>query len=478
MSDDSLAPSLQQLVLATLCFDQQHGTQIALQIRPEHFDNIYRDFVRQVLLYRKKHKLPPGPNQVQDLADRVSYGKENSPVQRFVPELIAEANNVNGAYAASRVQDLIRSQTIKTALIQASDRYKQDDESRLEEVEKILASVSHYRKHTFNAGTFLTDRDSLRFLEKKHSEFVPLGIPALDKRKIGLQPKKLLLYIAPKGTGKSWFCVHCGKQSLLQRLKCVHISLEMDTDEVLSRYFQTLFSVAEGPERFNQTTLIFDELVKEKLIDTKTRLVKPKLDFANPKIRQILRRKMKDSGSRWGGLVVKDYPTSSLTVDELSNYLDYLEESENFVPNVLIVDYPKLMKIDARDIRVSLGRTVEELRGLAGKRNLALVCPHQGNRSSLGARRVRSNMAGEDVSVVQTADTVFAFSRTDAEERLGLGRLSVEHVRNRRGGLTLVLSQAYGIGQYVLSSADMQQAYWEKLKKLDRDSGDEEGLGE
>jgi hypothetical protein len=127
---------------------------------------------------------------------------------------------------------------------------------------------------------------------------------------------------------------------------------------------------------------------------------------------------------------------------------------------------------------VSLGRTVEELRGLAGKRNLALVCPHQGNRSSLGARRVRSNMAGEDVSVVQTADTVFAFSRTDAEERLGLGRLSVEHVRNRRGGLTLVLSQAYGIGQYVLSSADMQQAYWEKLKKLDRDSGDEEGLGE
>ena len=105
---------------------------------------------------------------------------------------------------------------------------------------------------------------------------------------------------------------------------------------------------------------------------------------------------------------------------------------------------------------------------------MVCVAPHQGTRGTIGAKRVRSREAGEDISVVQTADTVLAYSRTEAEERLGLGRLSVEHTRDARGGSMILLSQALDIGQYVLNSAVMQPAYWDRLKEVGGGDDDEE----
>jgi hypothetical protein len=173
-------------------------------------------------------------------------------------------------------------------------------------------------------------------------------------------------------------------------------------------------------------------------------------------------------------LFIKDFPTSTLTVDQLISYLDYLEEVKGFIPNVLIVDYPKLMKMDRRNRRVDLGDNVEQLRGLAGQRNMALVAPHQGTRKSMGARRVTSSMAGEDISVVQTADTVLSLQRTEAEERLNLARLSVEHARDSEGRSMIVLSQSYNTGQFVLDSAPMQQAYWDQVQDLGDEDEDED----
>jgi hypothetical protein len=461
---DKLATSLQVAVLAALSFDAGHGAAISAVIKPDHFDGVYRDFVTRVLTYRKRYGKPPGKSNVADIAAQTSFGRDNSVVrQRLVPQLLAEAEGLNAEYVATRAQDFIRRQVLKAALMEAGDRYGQDDDAMVVDVERILHQALRFRAQTLDAGLFLNDPRGLQFVEQQ-DQFISLDIPELDRMHIGLVPKELLLYIAPKGSGKTWFCVHCGRQALIQRQKVLHVSLEMDELKVFRRYYQGLFSVARKPNRFNRAMLDFDGL--DRLSGFRTRRVKPKLSFSNPKIRKILLSKMRAFGTRLGGLVIKSFPTGQLTIDQLLGYLDYLEEVHDFVPHLLMVDYPKLMRHDRKNLRVDLGHTVEELRGIGSARNMAMVAPHQGTRAAINARRVTSSMAGEDISVVQTADTVLAFSRTKAEERLGLGRLSVEHARDTEGQATILLVQSYDTGQYVLDSALMNQAYWERLNEV------------
>lgn len=471
MADDKLASSLQLSVLAALCFDQGYGAIIAAQVKPDHFDGVWRNFAQQVLSYRKRYGRPPGDNYVADLAAQATLGRDGSLLKKqLLPKLFEEADSLNAEYTANRTSDFVRRQTLKGALFEAGDRFSQDNDQLSGDVENILRKALQTKHSVLNAGTFINDPQALRFAEPR-DDIIPLGIPELDRMRIGLIPKQMLLYLAPKGSGKTWFCVHCGKQAILQRLKVAHYSLEMDEEEIVPRYYQSLFGAALTPDKYNMTALVFDEIGR--LSGFKTKKVKPKLDFQQPGIRKILRAKMEKFGTRLGGLVVKSFPTGTMTVAQLTGHLDYLEEVEEFVPNVLIVDYPKLMHTDRNNIRVEIGRNVEELRGVAGKRNMALVVPHQGSRATIGAKHTRSKDAGEDISVIQTADTVLTYARTMAEEQRGLGRLTVEHARKSRGGETILLSQSYDTGQYVLNSASMQKAYWERMKELGSEEDDD-----
>ena len=271
-------------------------------------------------------------------------------------------------------------------------------------------------------------------------------------------------------SGKSWFCVHVGRQALLQKAKVVHISLEMSERELLGRYYQNFFGIATRPDLYTKATLEFDEL--ERLTGFKVKRSKPRLDYGDPGIRKYLRSKVQTWGTRFKRLVIKEFPSGTLTMDALRGYLDYLELVEKFIPNVLIVDYPDLFALKSNDYRLALGRIFVELRGLGSERNLAVVAPTQSGRSSIGAKRVSSANVTEDISKVFTADLVLAYSQTNAEEKLGLARLSVEHARNAPKGSVILLSQSYSTGQYVLESAALtSNAYWEKLKEV---TGDDE----
>jgi hypothetical protein len=316
-------------------------------------------------------------------------------------------------------------------------------------------------------GVRLNDTvENLSFLDSRPVDF-PIGIKELDKANFGATAKELLLYIAPKGTGKSWFGVHMGKQGLLHRAKVLHISLEMAQERIVGRYYQSLFSVASRNAPYMKTSFEYDEL--KRLLGWETVRKKPKISFQDTDIRRILREKMKPWGLRLGSIVIKDFPSGSLTMSAFNSYLDYLGSMEKFYPTLVIVDYPDLMKQDVSNLRISTGRTFVDLRGSASERNYALIAPTQGGRSSIGAKRVRSSNVSEDITKVMTADNVLTYSQTEAEKRANLARLFVNNARGVADGYEVVISQAYSVGQYALESAMMSSAYWEQMG-----SGDEQ----
>ena len=102
---------------------------------------------------------------------------------------------------------------------------------------------------------------------------------------------------------------------------------------------------------------------------------------------------------------------------------------------------------------------------------------HQSNRAGAGSAKVTDVHVGEDFSVVQTVDKSITYSQTEQEKKLNLARLYVSKNRNDEDKFTVLISQAYGIGQFCLESTMMHSKYWKRLEDEvgdGRDPGDDE----
>jgi replicative DNA helicase len=475
VTDSSLPLPLQESILAALVFDEGHGAIIAAQVRADHFDEQYREIAKRLLGYRQRYGRAPGQAHLDDLfgTELLTNNKRAPRLRRVLTNLTLQSEGLNAEYVASRTQHFIRSQQLKLALVRGSERYMQGGDEAVDEVEGILAEALRFRSQTMDAGTFMNDPDkALAFLKPEEEQGYTLGIKELDKLGIMLAPKEFMLYIGPKGSGKTWACIHVGLKALLQKASVLHVTLEVSEEITAGRYLQMLFGMAKHEGQVSQSLLELDELGR--LVGFTTKKRTPKLVMSDPNIKRELRQRMKKWGAKLGRLVIKEFPTGSLKVAQLIGYLDYLEMTHGFVPNVLIVDYPDLMHFNKDNYRIALGTVTEELRGIAVERRLALFAPSQGNKQTMGARYVRSKDVAEDVRKVNTADNVITYSQTDGERRQGLARLHVAHARNNESGDTVLITQSYATGQFCMDSALMQKAYWDRLKAVTGDEVDPE----
>jgi hypothetical protein len=174
-----------------------------------------------------------------------------------------------------------------------------------------------------------------------------------------------------------------------------------------------------------------------------------------------------------------------LMVDGIARYLDQLKLIKNWEPDIVILDYLGIMKTDAKDHRISLGRTFEEFRGLMVERNMAGVCAHQLSKKGAESIMAGSQHVSEDYSLIATADNALVYSSTNAERNLGLGRLFVDKAREAKDKWGVLLTQAYEIGQFAIDAVRLDNRYFEYLNTLrereeapdeneDEDEGDDE----
>ena len=260
---DVPSTSLQESILATLIFDDKAATSIALQVTPAYFDEGYREIAEKVLAYRRKYGRVPGRTHLDDLFDKSLQGNNRqSRTTRLLMDLAGIAPELNGEYVAARTQQYVWEQQIKAALVEGSSRWEQGGEEVASDIAGILHKALKFRGETLDAGTFLNDaKRALSFLDRDTGgKGLSFGIKELERAKIRLQPKEMTLYIAGKGTGKTWACVHVGRQAIQAGNKRVlHITNEVSEELVTQRYMQAIFAAATDPEEFEQTFFEFSK---------------------------------------------------------------------------------------------------------------------------------------------------------------------------------------------------------------------------
>lgn len=451
----ALTSAVQEGLVALLLFDET-GAALKGLLPADLYDAYYRPVVVSAIRFWDRYKRPPGEHALDIVEGVIAQRPDDEKVyRRMLKSLLASKDDLNAEYLMAQATDFARQQRLRVGIMEAVGLLQDD---QLDEAERVLTKAMGGILDLFDPGTRLADlKRSLAFLNREATDTFPTGIELLDRRNCGPARKQLHLFIALPKRGKTWWLVHLGKQALLHRLHVVHVSLEMSEARICQRYAQTLLSVGKRRERRRRTRFELDELGRVSGLDFASLSNRP--SFADKQAGKRVSRRMRRGLRHRPDLYVKEFPTGAVTVREIEGYLDALEATAGFRPDLLLVDYADNCKIDPKNYRHELGRIYVDLRGLAVRRNIAVATASQSNRKGTSVGLITDEYVAEDYSKIATADVIITYNQTHAERALGLARLYVAGGRDDDDRFTVLISQSYSVGQFCFQSARLSPQY-------------------
>lgn len=465
---------LQENLLVLLVWSPTAAPIIRNSMDYKLFEGHYREVARRAYDYLDEYKKPPS-DHIADLFAPELEGKDQLKAREWellLHQLYDSKDSVDEDFTLGRLHTFIRLQTIRDTVLLTADKLRSGGENVLDEIENLWSKANKNLLKSFDPGLQLSDKAGvLRSLEKRDEPAFHTGIKALDDRGLGPGRKELHLLIAAAKHGKSWWLMHLGKAAwAANRAHVLHITLEISQEQTVTRYLQSIFGIAK-----REGTYVRSKFTEDGKIDRET--LKNVLTFKDEEFDQKLSGKLDGFKNRLKRIIVKEFPTGSLTINGLKAYLDSLEAQMNWVPDLLLLDYADLMFTGGRDeYRINLGNLYKELRGLAVERNIAIATASQTNREGAGVKLVRETHVGEDWSKIPTADTVLTYSRTIEERKLGLARLTVTNSRKEEDGIIILITQNYALGQFAQSSRVMSIGpdYWNMVSQVEKEEQKEE----
>lgn len=456
---ETLRGATEENVMTLLVWNEQHSQTLAAILPPDIFaDRMYQRIAEVAINYVNKFRHPPKVH-IKDLLER-ELRRPDSSGTLYMQTLNAMeklAGELQPQYVIAELDTFIRRRRRTMALEDALEAMRAGDEAGADDA--IWRQLGITSRHT--EGLYLHDTN-LDFMATKDSDFFSSGIDALDAR--GVRPERgtLTLFIAPKKRGKSWSCVNIGKSGLRYRKKVLHITLENSEALTKRRYIQAFWSMTKRQVTSVEVPYFLRNDNNEwSATEYQTQMPMALIMDNQQEIIRLL-----DQLQNRPPLVIKQFPTGSLTPAQLSAYLDTMERQHNFKPDLLIVDSPDLMQSDPRNLRIERGRNLISLRGIAVDRDIAIYATTQGNRESEDAKVVKSNMISEDWSQAGTADTILTFCRTPQEKKLGLARIWVDAARDEEDSFAVMITQSYPTGQFALDSVVMAGAVSDEVNRI------------
>lgn len=274
----------------------------------------------------------------------------------------------------------------------------------------------------------------------------------------------------------TWFLMEIAIIALLQRLRVAFISLEMKKEKMQQRIYKRLISTAQGKgsilypcfdcyrnqegtcdsvERRGRGDLIEKkdgENVFFKKYDSKIdwtpcdicrgrkggdfvpaashwyiSVERPGMDLAN--VRDYVTSVKESFGDN---LRLKCYPRFSANLEDIERDLDLLEYTENFIPDVIIVDYADILKPENQmgDKLDMIDETWMRLAQIGDKRKALLVTATQSNREAWDAKTTKAKNVGQYFMKFAHVEMAFMLSQTPLEKKNNIIRCSVAVSRN------------------------------------------------
>jgi archaellum biogenesis ATPase FlaH len=272
----------------------------------------------------------------------------------------------------------------------------------------------------------------------------------------------LASFFAPAKRGKTFMLQEIAIQALLEKLRVVFISLEMDSQRIIRRIYKRLTALGDQTADYiypcfdcakNQDDSCDSHLRTnhERLLDqlrkkpsySKDMTYRPctacrgTSEFIPDSWYTVMNRKKMNSYSAVPKLNalrtifknnfrVQSYPAYSANLSRIKNELDILEFSEDFIPDVIVIDYADILAPeDGRVIgRERIDETWKALKNISDSRHCLVLTASQTNRNSFDKKNVTQIDAAEDIRKIAHIDLGLAINQLPEEKRAGIVRIA------------------------------------------------------
>ena len=437
----SFGKPFQERVLQAMLCDHSWAQQMVEVLRPSYFELEHLRWLFDVYQeHYSKHKCFPTFQVLIEIArDRLKEGNDavlSDRVVEFIRRVKLEPSMNELPWTKERALDFCRNQALKEGLEQAVD---------LIQVQKYEAIVDVVKK-AITVGTpsstghdFFEDIEA-RFYEEDRS-VIATGMKQLDSKEImngGLGRGEIGVIIAPTGIGKSHFLVNIGANAIRNGKNVVHYTFELRDKKVGIRYDSNFCGIS--------STDVPNE--REYVIGT------------YDKIR---------AGTKFGRLMIKEYPTNTASVVTLRSHIEKLSVTKDFKPDLIIVDYADIMRSTRQydSLRHELKLVYEELRGLAMELGIPIWTASQSNRDSVNNEVVGLDNISESYGKAMVCDFIVTLSRKPLSKANGLGNLFV--AKNRLGKDGIVYPVKVDTARSIIEILDKEVDLEEFQKTQDND---------
>lgn len=399
----------QERVIQALLIDFSWAEQMHEIIRVEYFELEHFQYLvkRYYDYYSKWSTFPTISILANVLKDSLSKetGYDDIILNKIVPLLGKVKSNPDLRdlpYVKEKALDFCKKQAMKEALFASTELILANNyDSVLDIMKKALVAG----EESSYGHDFEEDREA-RFNDIKRDP-VPTGIPELDHKDVlngGLGRGELGIFVAAPSVGKSHWLVQLGAAALKAGFNVLHYSLEMGEAEVGRRY--------DG---------WFTGLNNRDIITN----------------REKVNKWYQENGESLGRLIIKEYPSSTVTTHTLRAHISKLMTKKNFYPDLLIVDYADEMcstkNFDSSASRHEFKAIYRDLRNLGREMSpkIAVWSASQSNKEGSSAEIVTGENMSESFRKLDVPD--FVFTGAVRPDQKATGALKGFTAKNRNG---------------------------------------------
>jgi replicative DNA helicase len=412
MTKDTLdfEEGIQRSILFLCKADIDYLTQILAMLKPEYFESdVHAKIFRVIRDYYYKYRALPDDSQIIEDLKPLLTEKE------FLGDYRQELTSINSTdvsanstkeYLLDKVEKFAQKQAMVEALIGSVELVNSGHYEKVRE--RVSAALQVGR--SLELGSYYGEDFESRY-QRLTSTKNCIGRTPFEKLNEqldegGFGRGEIAMVIAPTGVGKSIYLVNQAVESAKEGLNVAYISLEMSEDRIEQRIDScfTRIPITELKNRVSDIKYRLS-LINNKLIETK--------------------------GFPLGKIKVKQFPTKCLSMSQLRAYLQQLKNYENFVPDVLIIDYLDLMSEGEKATYEAQQDTVEHLRGLAIQSRMLVWTATQTNREAHKVTIITEREVGDSYGKLRPCEFIFSINQTTAEKEEGKARLFI--IKNRNG---------------------------------------------
>jgi len=392
---DVFEPNYQSKFLKVFIEDRNNwAQQISDIIFPEYFEGYHKILIDYEMEYFKKYRVAADYDELKEM---VNDKERDEILKDHIYGLIEKVRTLELEHqkrdsVKERAYRYFKSQNMKNTLIELALDYKKNTFDTMKVKLEAALKAGEPKDYGHNYALDVEKR-----LKKDFR--IPISIlPGLDKF-IGGGPAGGELYVvmAPTGGGKSMMLVRNAVAALLAGKKVVYYTLELSEIIVGQRFDACLNNIPI------KNVVDFKETIIETAKDLKI------------------------------NLIIKQFPDGVATVNTLYSHLDWLKCNENFIPDVIIVDYADNMKPlqKGEQLRHDLVEIYKELRAMAIEHGVPVLTASQTSGDGYAKKELSLGMTAESKGKNNIADLVLGFGRDPEQERTN--RASLKILKNRNG---------------------------------------------